>query len=68
MSESSVKVMRGMINTTKSGELKDSDRHFIRSVTSALMQRMVEAGVIEKNDTKSHHPKHKGRILPNFNP
>ncbi|CAL1135138.1 unnamed protein product [Cladocopium goreaui] len=49
-------------------ELKDSDRHFIRSVTSALMQRMVEAGVIEKNDTKSHHPKHKGRILPNFNP
>ncbi|CAL1135136.1 unnamed protein product, partial [Cladocopium goreaui] len=42
-------------------ELKDSDRHFIRSVTSTLMQRMVEAGVIEKNDTKSHHPKHKGR-------
>lgn len=68
MSESAVKVMRGMINTTKSGELKDSDRHFVRSVTSALMQRMVEAGVIEKNDTKSHHPKHKGRILPNFNP
>lgn len=68
MSESAVKVMRGIINTTKSGELKDSDKQFIRSVTSALMQRMVEAGVIEKNDTKSHHPKHKGRILPNFNP
>lgn len=67
MSESAVKVMRGMINTAKSGELKESDKHFIRSVTSALMQRMVEAGVIEKNDTKSHHPKHKGRILPNFN-
>eukprot|EP00435_Cladocopium_sp_Y103_P053142 s1218_g16.t5 len=48
MSESAVKVMRGIINTTKSGELKDSDKQFIRSVTSALMQRMVEAGVIEK--------------------
>ena len=29
--------------SAEAGELKDSDRHFIRSVTSALMQRMVEA-------------------------
>ena len=29
--------------SAEAGELKDSDKHFIRSVTSALMQRMVEA-------------------------
>ena len=29
--------------SAEAGELKDSDRHFIRSVTSTLMQRMVEA-------------------------
>jgi len=68
MSESSIKVMRGIISSTKPGELKDSDKHFIRAVSSSVMQRMVEAGVVEKNDTQAHHPKHRGRVLPNFNP